>query len=157
MALIDCLECGKKMSDKAKACPNCGCPLQTTQHNTLTWESDYNNQTDINQSKLSENGKETSILLPSILLVIASVILLSLLAIAFTAKTLEYPITAVLSLIWGIAFWVGSFVLYNVAKRKDKGEDTKRQKNIAFILIGLSVVLLPTVWIINRVITSIEW
>ena len=26
MALIKCPECGKEISDKAKACPNCGCP-----------------------------------------------------------------------------------------------------------------------------------
>lgn len=28
MALIKCPECGKEISDKAKACPNCGCPLE---------------------------------------------------------------------------------------------------------------------------------
>lgn len=27
MALINCSECGKEISDKAVACPNCGCPL----------------------------------------------------------------------------------------------------------------------------------
>jgi hypothetical protein len=27
MALITCIECGKKFSDKAPACPNCGCPM----------------------------------------------------------------------------------------------------------------------------------
>ena len=26
MALIKCSECGKEFSDKASACPNCGCP-----------------------------------------------------------------------------------------------------------------------------------
>lgn len=26
MALIKCMECGKEFSDKAAACPNCGCP-----------------------------------------------------------------------------------------------------------------------------------
>lgn len=28
MALIKCPECGKMISDKAHACPNCGYPLQ---------------------------------------------------------------------------------------------------------------------------------
>lgn len=28
MALILCPECGKEISDKASACPNCGCPIQ---------------------------------------------------------------------------------------------------------------------------------
>lgn len=27
MALIKCTECGKEFSDKAGACPNCGCPV----------------------------------------------------------------------------------------------------------------------------------
>ena len=27
MALIKCKECGKEISDRASACPNCGCPL----------------------------------------------------------------------------------------------------------------------------------
>lgn len=27
MALIKCPECSKEISDKASACPNCGCPL----------------------------------------------------------------------------------------------------------------------------------
>lgn len=29
MALIKCDECGKQISDKAKTCVNCGCPIQT--------------------------------------------------------------------------------------------------------------------------------
>lgn len=28
MALIKCTECGKDVSDKAAACPNCGCPME---------------------------------------------------------------------------------------------------------------------------------
>lgn len=28
MALIKCTECGKDISDKAAACPHCGCPLE---------------------------------------------------------------------------------------------------------------------------------
>ena len=27
MALIKCVDCGKEISDKAAACPNCGCPI----------------------------------------------------------------------------------------------------------------------------------
>ncbi len=29
MAMINCPECGKQISDKAAACPNCGCPIAT--------------------------------------------------------------------------------------------------------------------------------
>lgn len=28
MALITCTECGKEFSEKAPACPNCGCPTE---------------------------------------------------------------------------------------------------------------------------------
>ncbi len=28
MALIECPECGKKISEKANACPNCGNPMK---------------------------------------------------------------------------------------------------------------------------------
>lgn len=32
MALITCTECGKEFSDKAAACPNCGCPTECVLH-----------------------------------------------------------------------------------------------------------------------------
>ena len=28
MAMIKCAECGKEFSDRADACPNCGCPIE---------------------------------------------------------------------------------------------------------------------------------
>lgn len=33
MALIICSDCGKEISDKATTCPNCGCPISTSQTN----------------------------------------------------------------------------------------------------------------------------
>lgn len=30
MAMIKCPECGKDVSDKAKNCPNCGCPIASS-------------------------------------------------------------------------------------------------------------------------------
>lgn len=33
MAMIVCTECGKNFSDKAPACPNCGCPTSAIQQN----------------------------------------------------------------------------------------------------------------------------
>lgn len=32
MALIKCSECGREISDKAKNCPNCGCPIDKFQN-----------------------------------------------------------------------------------------------------------------------------
>lgn len=34
MALIECKECSKQVSDKATACPNCGCPIASPKQNT---------------------------------------------------------------------------------------------------------------------------
>ncbi len=36
MALINCPECGKEISDKANACPNCGCPINETNQPSST-------------------------------------------------------------------------------------------------------------------------
>lgn len=33
MSLISCPECGKQISDKAGACPNCGCPIESLSPN----------------------------------------------------------------------------------------------------------------------------
>lgn len=33
MSLINCSECGKEVSDKAKACPNCGYPVSKIKEN----------------------------------------------------------------------------------------------------------------------------
>ena len=40
MALIKCTECGKEFSDKAAACPNCGCPISEIQKAKETTVSD---------------------------------------------------------------------------------------------------------------------
>lgn len=32
MALIKCPECGKEVSDRAKSCPGCGCPIDKFQN-----------------------------------------------------------------------------------------------------------------------------
>lgn len=40
MALINCPECGKEISDKAPSCPNCGCPISAMPFQTLPSEVD---------------------------------------------------------------------------------------------------------------------
>ena len=43
MALINCPECKKEISDKAIACPNCGCPIAVTN----TYKNTANNKTEV--------------------------------------------------------------------------------------------------------------
>jgi hypothetical protein len=49
MALINCPECGKEISDKALSCPSCGCPMQPTMS-----DLENNNKT---KSKSERNAK----------------------------------------------------------------------------------------------------
>ena len=52
MAMIKCTECGKEYSDKASACPNCGCPVSysakenTNDNQFEEWDSDIINEND---------------------------------------------------------------------------------------------------------------
>lgn len=39
MALIKCSECGMEISDKAKACPGCGCPVKRKEEGTVPTET----------------------------------------------------------------------------------------------------------------------
>lgn len=41
MALIKCPECGKEFSDKAQACPNCGCPIEEIKTIDIVSEASY--------------------------------------------------------------------------------------------------------------------
>ena len=52
MALIICAECGKEFSDKAAACPNCGCPNSITTQQQITIG---NTAREISQDKVSKS------------------------------------------------------------------------------------------------------
>ena len=36
MSLINCPECGKQISDRAAACPNCGCPISSSSKSSIS-------------------------------------------------------------------------------------------------------------------------
>ena len=44
MALIECKECGKKVSDKAQSCPNCGNPIAATNQKVMIRFPIFKNQ-----------------------------------------------------------------------------------------------------------------
>lgn len=37
MALVNCHECNKQVSDSALTCPNCGAPVRATQKRIIKW------------------------------------------------------------------------------------------------------------------------
>lgn len=57
MALIKCIECGKEFSDRASACPNCGCPLAEMDLNTSDKTIDEN-QSGSDSNQLFDSVKE---------------------------------------------------------------------------------------------------
>ena len=57
MALIKCKECGHEVSDRASACPNCGCPASECE--PLNNKSSGTNETTNNATPRQEASKET--------------------------------------------------------------------------------------------------
>ena len=45
MALIKCPECGSEISERAKTCPKCGCPIEAPQEDTHSETSSFNQVT----------------------------------------------------------------------------------------------------------------
>lgn len=41
MALIKCPECGREISERAKSCPNCGCPIEAPQEDAHSENSSF--------------------------------------------------------------------------------------------------------------------
>lgn len=55
MALIKCEECGQMVSDKAAACPHCGCPV-TVNNQTTVNSNDLSNSTDEDNGRKKHNS-----------------------------------------------------------------------------------------------------
>lgn len=74
MALIKCVDCGKEISDKAKQCPNCGCPVECCvqpQESEAAVEEAAVVNTDGGQNVKKNDGKKTGIIAVAILVVAA--------------------------------------------------------------------------------------
>lgn len=64
MALIKCMECGKEYSDRASACPNCGCPKPTDEEFGYTGATRTEEKVNVNQ-ETSDTGQKTDNAYPS--------------------------------------------------------------------------------------------
>lgn len=65
MALIKCTECGKVMSDKAPACPNCGCPIDTVLAESQRIKAEIDKENQENEKKNQEKIRQKTIELES--------------------------------------------------------------------------------------------
>lgn len=59
MALIKCIECGHQVSDRAFACPNCGCPIQKEQTTGLTVQKEQLSAQMEQQAPASQKEEDT--------------------------------------------------------------------------------------------------
>ena len=58
MALIKCVDCGKEVSDRAKVCPNCGCPIECSVSETHAEENVLINNVENRDSENSTISNE---------------------------------------------------------------------------------------------------
>ena len=59
MALIKCIDCGKEISDKAVACPHCGCPAFSQNKNQASENKIFDKPISINNEDISSNYSVT--------------------------------------------------------------------------------------------------
>lgn len=71
MALIICPECGKEFSDRAAACPNCGCPVEKENDTGNTPEPQ---KVEIAKVSVNKSTKKLIIIVVSVLVAIAAII-----------------------------------------------------------------------------------
>lgn len=71
MAMINCPECSKEVSDRASACPNCGCPINVTES-----ESQATQKVELTSVKFGNKKTRKKIIIG-----IASIIVLSAIAV----------------------------------------------------------------------------
>lgn len=91
MALIKCKECGKEISDKAKMCVNCGCPVVLdTQKQTQ--------QTTQNIQKQTAQQKQSKTTMGVASMVLGILAILSILAYVVTEDAFIAIVFSVISL-----------------------------------------------------------
>ena len=91
MALIKCPECGKEISDKAKTCPNCGCPIKKitgTENEILEQTEVGKQQYDIVVQKPRKKISKKSIII--IGTIISSIIIGVIVYLIVTADSRKY-------------------------------------------------------------------
>ena len=93
MSLIKCPECGKEFSDKAAACPNCGCPAEVVL-SEIQKQQTFKPQCNTNiPDEIKSKVRDGNSLLRTLLITTALSIVIALVAYSLTASTSEKSIT----------------------------------------------------------------
>ena len=82
MSLIKCPECGKEISDKAKSCPGCGCPIDAEVHNVVRLEQSAEKDEKKRLFTLKKKSKDDDKKKPEAILSIFSIFLIIFLPLA---------------------------------------------------------------------------
>jgi len=98
MALIECNECGKEISDRADTCPNCGNPIKAVIENAVSPEegagdraADANGNDDAGANKAVKNSKN---LMRIGIGVIAAIALIALIIVATVSNNKRSAVAA---------------------------------------------------------------
>lgn len=94
MALFNCSECGKEISDKAGNCPNCGCPVQTASPDNYNFSENTLNPDIFNNTYVVNKKKKGGCLKFLIITFIALSIFIGLSSLMDSPNSTPDPIPA---------------------------------------------------------------
>ena len=120
MALIHCSECNREISDKAAACPHCGCPITVSikaqmENKTVQKQEPVFTPSHDNISKLILNDIPMPKLSSSILLGIASII--GLITFILAIQVSVFGVFALVAFIIVFVAFIRSVKKYRLAKK----------------------------------------
>lgn len=144
MALIKCPECEKEISDRAKSCPNCGCPINN--------ENDDIIKENTNRILIAERVKETIMQknVATTSLIISLIVLIGFI-IAFAGTQTDYVIsqgesarTQISAIMAGMG---NSYRNYKTSEQKEI--EKKRAVYMTFIVCSAVVAIISTVILVS--------
>ena len=125
MALISCPDCSKEVSDKAPACPNCGCPISASVNSS----QDTNKSIGIPEEILKRLPFETKGLMSKITFDGKFVTITRGLLNPLGKGQTRIPITSISSIEWRAPGLQSGFLRFNVAQGLSRKPKLDRAKD----------------------------
>jgi hypothetical protein len=125
LALLNCVDCGKQVSDKASACPNCGCPIAETP-SAGAGKNPAPNSTDLFLKKLpfETKGLGSTVTFDGKFIVISRGLLNPL-----GKGSTKIPIQSISSIEWRAPGIQSGFLRFNVAQGLSRNAKLDRVKD----------------------------